>query len=627
MSKKNKKPVTKPATVELDEDNEQNDAIIGVAIKWSLGVAILLGLIGLGAWAAVSIDRTPKERTPLVVTLPEQRSQVAVTIPKIPLVDITASAGIDFQHFNGMDGEKLLPETMGGGVAFFDYDNDSDQDLLFVNGAPWAWSKKEVNPLPTLILFANDGKGNFTNVTKDVGLDVTLHGMGPAVGDFDNDGWTDLFITAIGTNRLFRNNQGKFVDVTAQAGVAGGETDWSSGCTFFDYDNDGLLDLFVCNYVQWSREIDLAQEFSLVGIGRAYGPPAFFKGTYANLYHNEGNGTFTDVSEKCGIRINNPATGVPMAKALGIAPIDVDRDGWQDIVIANDTVANFLFLNQKDGTFREAAVPSSLAFDRNGNATGAMGLDCAYMRNDETLAIAIGNFSNEPSSLYLSRGKQAIFFDAATATGLGPLTRLSLTFGMFFADLDLDGRLDLACTNGQLEPEISTVSNTQRYEQPPQLFWNAGVGGGTELVPLTAEQIGPDALKPMVGRGAAYADIDSDGDIDMVFIANGGKPRLLRNDQSVGNHWLRVALKQKDKNLAGLGSEIHLTVKRGDKSLVQTRCITPTRSYLSQCELTATFGVAKDAQIEKLEVHWPDGQVQTLTDVKLDQLLTVQRNP
>lgn len=621
MSKKNKpQPKTNP-----DETAEQDDAIIGVAVKWSALVLFSIVAIGIAIWGFFQFNKKEEVAKKIDVTLPQQRTQVTVTLPKISLTDISDQCGIGFTHFNGMDGEKLLPETMGGGVAIFDFDNDGDQDVLFVNSNQWIWSKTNVDTKPTLKLFANDGKAQFTDVTEQAGLAVSLYGMGPTVGDFDNDGWLDLFVTAVGKNMLFKNEQGKFVDVTATAGVAGTEADWSTGATFFDYDNDGLLDLFVCNYVQWSRDTDLSQEFSLVGIGRAYGPPAFFKGTYPYLYHNDGSGKFTDVTEKAGMQVKNPATGVPMAKSLGIAPIDVNHDGWQDLVIANDTVANFLFINQKDGTFRESGVPSSLAFDRNGNATGAMGLDCGFLRNDDTLAIAIGNFSNEPCSLYLSRGKQANFFDAATATGLGPQTRLSLTFGMFFADLDLDGRQDIVCTNGQLEPEISTVSNTQRYEQPPQIFWNAGTAGGTELTPLLAEHVGDSALKPMVGRGAAYGDLDNDGDLDMIFIANGGKARILRNDQSLGNQWLRVSLKQKEKNRFGFGAELRLTVKDGDKTSVHCRCITPTRSYLSQCETTATFGLGANAKLEKLEILWPGGESQTVTELKPNELLVVER--
>lgn len=622
MSKKNKASLPKEIR---DESPEQDDAVIGVALKWSAVILVAVIAGGLGLWGFLQFNRKKEVAKTIEVTLPQQRTQVVVTLPKIPFTDISDQCGISFTHFNGMDGEKLLPETMGGGVAVFDFDNDGDQDILFVNSNQWIWSKTEISTKPTLKLFANDGKAQFSDVTEQAGLAISVYGMGPAIGDFDNDGWLDLFITTVGKNILLRNEQGKFVNVTDAAGVAGEDNAWSTGATFFDYDNDGLLDLFVCNYVQWSRDIDLSQEFSLVGIGRAYGPPAFFKGSFPYLYHNDGNGKFTDVTEKAGMQVKNPATNVPMAKSLGIAPIDVNHDGWQDLVIANDTVANFLFLNQKDGTFRESGVPSSIAFDRNGNATGAMGLDCGYLRNDDTLAIAIGNFSNEPCSLYLSRGKQANFFDAATATGLGPQTRLSLTFGMFFADLDLDGRQDIVCTNGQLEPEISTVSNTQRYEQPPQIFWNAGIAGGTELTPLLADSVGDTALKPMVGRGAAYGDLDRDGDLDLIFVANGGKARILRNDQTLNHQWLRVDLRQNDKNRFAYGAELRLTVKEGEKQSIHCRCITPTRSYLSQCETIATFGLGANAKLEKLEIRWPSGEMQTVTELKPNSLMPISR--
>ena len=297
MTKKHKTKVK----VNRDESPEQDDAIIGVAIKWSAIVLASILVIGLGIWGFLQLNQEKEIAKNIEVTLPQQRTQAAVTLPKIPFTDISDQCGINFTHFNGMDGEKLLPETMGGGVAIFDFDNDGDQDVLFVNGNQWIWSKTVLETKPTLKLFANDGKSQFSDVTEQAGLAISLYGMGPTVGDFDNDGWLDLFITAVGKNRLFRNDQGKFIDVTASAGVAGSEDDWSTGATFFDYDNDGLLDLFVCNYVQWSRDIDLSQEFSLVGIGRAYGPPAFFKGTYPYLYHNDGNGTFTDVTEKAGM--------------------------------------------------------------------------------------------------------------------------------------------------------------------------------------------------------------------------------------------------------------------------------------------------------------------------------------
>ena len=385
------------------------------------------------------------------------------------------SGHVDWQHVNGMEGEKLLPETMGGGVAVFDFDRDGDNDLLFVGGTSWPWAKNPIaNPQVLFAYIATRGPQN-----SSMSL-LRLDWIGTST---DVVRRSVILITTVGPISLCRrlartycikNNEGKFTSRPARAaGVAGEETAWSSGAVWFDYDNDGKLDLFVCDYVLWSRELDLSLGFSLTGLGRAFGQPTSFTGTQSHLYHNEGDGKFKDVSKEMGINVSNPDTQVPVGKGLGVAAVDVNRDGWMDIVVANDTVQNFLFINHDGQSFQESGIPLGVAFDRNGNSTGAMGLDCGFLRNDDSLAIAIGNFANEPSSLYISRGADQPFFDAAMASGLGPQSRLSLTFGMFFADLDLDGRQDLVCSNGHLEEEINKVQATQEYAQSPQYFWNA----------------------------------------------------------------------------------------------------------------------------------------------------------
>ena len=547
-----------------------------------------------------------------------------VALPHIPLVDITAESGVDWVHVNGMEGEKLLPEPMGGGVAVFDYDRDGDNDLLFVGGTTWPWAKKP-NPNPrSLCLYQNDGSARFRDVTEEAGLNRNIYGVGPCVGDFDNDGWQDLFVTCVGKNLLFKNNGGKFTDVSEPAHVAGDENAWSSGAVWFDYDNDGRLDLFVCDYVLWSRDLDLSLGFSLTGVGRAFGQPTLFTGTQSHLYHNEGDGKFSEVSKEMGIHVVNPDTQVPVGKGLGVAAVDVDHDGWVDLVVANDTVQNFLFMNRAGKGFQESGVSMGIAYDRSGNATGAMGLDCAFMRNDESLAIAIGNFANEPSSLYVSRGPAPPFFDAAMASGLGPMSRLSLTFGMFFADLDLDSRQDLVCSNGHLEEEINKVQATQEYAQPPQFFWNAGSGGSSELVALKASEVGDAALKKMVGRAAAYGDLDSDGDLDIILVANGGAPRILRNEQQLGHHWIRLKLQgAASSNRDALGAFVKLTSGK----TTQRRYVTATRSYLSQCELALTFGLGSATTVDGLEIRWPNGQVQTVKDLKVDQEHGIVQGP
>ncbi len=606
------------STKRVGDDDDQNDEVIGRALKYSLlgGLSIAL------TFGAVLLVRTywPVEALPekaTVIVLPEERRITQQELPHIPFTEITQAAGIEWSHTNGMTGEKLLPETMGGGVAVFDYDRDGDVDLLFVGGKSWDWSTERVNHPRSLCLYQNQGDARFQDVTAAAGLDRELYGMAPAVGDYDNDGWDDLFISAVGHNLLLRNNQGRYEDVTQDSGVGGDANGWSTGATWFDYDNDGLLDLFVCDYVTWSRPLDLSLGFSLTGIGRAYGQPTSFSGTNSRLFHNQGAGIFRDVSQEMGIQVINPNINVPVGKGLCVIPLDINRDGWTDLMVANDTVQNFLFVNYEGREFIESAIVAGVAFDRSGNATGAMGMDCGNLRNDDSLAIAVGNFANEPSSLFLSRGLDSQFIDAALPTGIGPVSRLNLTFGMFFADLDLDSRQDIVCSNGHLEAEISKVQSTQEYRQPPQYFWNAGPAGDTELVALGEKQVGADAIKPMVGRGAAYGDLDQDGDIDVVLVENGGQPRILRNDQQLGHHWLRIQLEGSPAiNRNAYGAVV--TLKTGQ--LTQRRYVTPTRSYLSQCETTLTFGLGEQSQVDELTIVWPDGSRQRLDTPAIDQL-------
>jgi len=400
--------------------------------------------------------------------------------------DITKQSGIRFVHNNGAFGDKLLPETMGGGVAFLDYDNDGHQDLLFINSTYWSGHVPAGKQPTTMALYRNDGQGRFTDVTAGSGLDVSFYGMGVAVGDYDNDGLPDVFITGVGGNHLLHNEgQGKFHEVTQTAGVGGAPDGWSTSAAWIDFDNDGKLDLFVGNYVRWSPELDRGANFELPQIGRAYGPPRKFQGTFPYLYHNEGNGHFRDVSAEAGIQVKDPATGLPMAKSLAVAPVDADNDGWMDLVVANDTVQNFLFHNERNGTFKEIGARSGVAYDAYGLTRGAMGIDSARFRNDDTLGIAIGNFANEMNALYVAQRDALVFADEAIKEGVGPASQKLLKFGLFFFDYDLDGRLDVLTANGHLEPEIGRVDPLQQYRQPAQLFWNRGdkKGMGFEAVP------------------------------------------------------------------------------------------------------------------------------------------------
>ncbi|MCA9100438.1 MAG: CRTAC1 family protein [Planctomycetales bacterium] len=607
--------------------DEEDDARIGYALRVSLIVmAVMLGIGGAVAWGLLRKE-PPEYDEPVAVALPTVRDSAAVQLPAIPFVDVTAAAGIDFTHCNGAYGEKLLPETMGGGCAFFDYDNDGDQDLLLVNSCPWSWhggpGDASTAAATPSVLYRNDGSGRFEDVTAQADLTEPIYGMGCAVGDFDGDGWDDLFITAVGENVLLRNDQGRFVDVTETAGVAGAPDAWSTSACWCDVDGDGDLDLFVCNYVRWSREIDLGQDFRLVGVGRAYGPPTAFEGSVPYLYLNEGDGSFSDVSASAGIEIRNADTGVPVAKSLAVRPIDLDEDGRMDLVVANDTVRNFVFHNLGQAQFEEVGAAAGLAFDSGGNARGAMGIDAADFRNSDTLGIAIGNFANEMTALYIAQDSPLQFSDGAISTGLGPPTRLSLTFGLFFFDADLDGRPDLFAANGHLEQDINQVQVSQHYEQAPQLFWNAGTGRSSELVLLPPENCGDDFSLPLVGRGATYADIDADGDLDVLITAVGARARLLRNDQQTGHHWLRVALVGPEANHRGIGARI--LVRSGEGA--QKRDIMPTRSYLAQVEPVATFGLGDSETVDEVTVSWPDGTRQTVEVPGVDQLLTVSYAP
>ena len=527
--------------------------------------------------------------------------------PVIRFTDITRQSGIDFKHVNGAYGDKLLPETMGGGVAFIDYDNDGDQDLILVNSRNWSmhtYAKTE-EQAATTHLYQNDGTGQFTNVSAQSGLALSSYGMGIATGDIDNDGWTDVYITTLGKNHLFRNEQGRFVDITADAGVAGTEHDWSTAALFFDYDNDGDLDLFAANYVEWSPTINREMEFKVTGLGRSYSAPLYYAGAYSRLYRNEGNNRFTDVSESAGI--------TEKGKTLGVTAVDYDLDGRLDLFVANDTTQNFLYRNTGDGKFEESGMIEGIAFDRHGKATGAMGIDAAWYRNDVELGVAIGNFANEMSSLFVTIDGKPPFADEALLQGLGASTRLALTFGVFYFDADLDGRVDLLQANGHLEQDINNIQPSQQYEQPAQLFWNCGEDCVNRF--QLADDVG-DLDVPMVARGSAYADIDNDGDLDVIITQPGRSPKLFRNDQDLGHHWLRVLLEGSASNRSAIGATVVLTAA----GVTQRKQVMPGRSYLSQVEMPLVFGLGNSDRVDDLTVTWPGGTQQKIT---IDQVDTV----
>ncbi len=513
-------------------------------------------------------------------------AQEAASSPGFRFADVTGSAGIQFQHNSGAFGGKFLPETLGSGCAFLDYDRDGWQDILLINGADWPGHKKHRS---TLRLYHNNGNGTFTDVTSRAGLDVELYGMGVAVGDYNNDGFPDILVTCVGQNRLFHNTgKGTFVDVTHASGL-GKREGFSTSALWFDYDRDGLLDLFVCNYVKWSPEHDVF--CSLDGKHKSYCTPEAYRGATCWLFHNRGNGTFEDVTATSGIFDSS-------SKSLGVALLDDNHDGWPDLLVANDTQPNKLYRNQRNGTFKDTAVEAGLAFSSEGRARAGMGVDVGDFDNSGSAGVAITNFDNEMIGLYRATGKG--FEDIAAQAGVGMASKNSLGFGCVFLDLNLDGWLDFAVANGHIDETVRNIRGNVGYAQPPQLFLNSEKGTFHEV----AAEVGGSFDHPKVGRGLAYGDFDRDGDLDLLLTTNNGPAYLYRNDQLAGNHSIRFRLVGTKSNRDGIGA----TVRIFAGGLMQTRMVKGGSSYLSQSELPVTFGLEKGDRIERVVIDWPSGR-------------------
>jgi hypothetical protein len=523
----------------------------------------------------------------------------------IEFVDVTSPAGIHFKHNAGNFGKKYLPETMGSGVCFIDYDNDGWPDIFFVNSMDWP-EHKTSKSYPAL--YHNNHDGTFTDVTKQAGLAVESYGLGCAVGDYDNDGFDDLYLTTLGSNRLYHNlGNGKFADVTAKAGVA--SPGFSASAVWFDYDNDGKLDLFVTHYIEWSIEKD--QYCTLDNKNKSYCTPQTYKGESSRLYHNKGNGVFEDVTKKAGLL---DATG----KALGVALLDYDNDGWLDLFVSNDTEANKLYRNNHDGTFTDVGVTVGVGFSESGRVRAGMGTDAADLDQPGLPSIVIGNFTNETTALYRSDGA-GLFTDESIRSGIGQMTSQSLTFACFFMDYDLDGRLDIFAANGHVSDDIAVVQPTLRYAQPAGAYRNLGDRKFEDV----STKLGHALQKQVVARGMAYADIDNDGDLDLVVTANNGSARLLRNDNGNQNDVLRVKLIGTKSNRDAIGARITLTAANG---LSETRMVKSGSSYLSQSELTMTFGLGKPgiAKGLRLDIVWPSGRKESILGIKSNQVFTIQ---
>ncbi|MFB3921099.1 MAG: CRTAC1 family protein [Terriglobia bacterium] len=511
--------------------------------------------------------------------------------------DITRQAGISFVHNTGAFGKKFLPETMGPGCAFLDFDNDGNTDVLLVNGSDFPGHKTKRT---TLKLYRNNGNGTFTDVTARAHLDVEIYGMGVAVGDYDNDGWDDIYLTALGESRLFHNeHNGTFKDVTKTAAV--NNTGYGASAAWVDYDKDGKLDLFVTNYVKWSEKDDLY--CTLDGRNKSYCTPEAYKGDTCRLYHNLGGGRFEDATQKAGVFD-------PTSKALGVAVIDYDQDGWPDLAVANDTERNKLYHNNRNGTFTEQAVQAGIAFSEDGIARGAMGIDQGDFDHSGYPSLAIGNFSNQMLGLYHNEGNR-FFIDIAPASTVGRASLLSLSFGLFFFDYDLDGLEDIFVANGHIEPDIARIQPQVTYAQTPLLFHNQGGSRFQE----TGRQLG--FTRKIVARGAAYGDIDNDGRLDILLSTNGGPAYLFRNATGTPNNAIRIKTVGTRSNRDGIGTVVK--VNGSNWQMVRSGS-----SYCSQSELTLTFGLGKAAQADTVEIAWPSGQKDTLRNLKANNTYTIE---
>ena len=524
----------------------------------------------------------------------------ALTAAEPVFTDVTESAGIRFTHNTGAFGAKYMPETFGSGALWLDADGDGRQDLLLVNGTAWPGRGE---PQTHAALYRNDGDGTFTDITRGSGLDVPLYGLGGAAADFDNDGHVDVYLTVLGPNRLFRGaGDGTFTDVTDAAGV--GDPGFSTAALWFDYDADGHLDLFVGNYVHWTPETDLF--CSLSGDEKSYCTPESYQGQSGTLYRNRGDSTFEDVTTAAGVR-------APSSKALGVVMLDFNDDGRTDFFVANDTQPDQLFENRGDGTFEDIGVLAGVAFSDAGVARAGMGADAADYDGSGRPDLVIGHFSTEMMALYHNEGN-GLFIDEGPRSAIGRATLLTLTFGCFFFDFDLDGWPDIFAANGHVADDVERVQARITYAQPPQLFRNDA--GRFEEVAAPDTALGA----AQVGRGAAYADYDGDGDLDVLVTANGGPPRLLRNDGGDRNRMLRVRTVGTASNRDGIGARIDVTA--GGRT--QWQVVKTGSSYLSQSELPVTFGLGGQAQADEVTVTWPGGRVDRLGAVAADRAITVE---
>jgi enediyne biosynthesis protein E4 len=541
-------------------------------------------------------------------------SAAAQQLPRSPtFVDATEAAGIRFRHDNGASGRYFYPELFGGGVAVLDVDGDRWPDLLFVNASPSSSTASQASPSAAPAtrdgsrsarhgLYRNNRDGTFTDVSAGSGLDTAdRYALGASVADFDNDGRDDVFLSTVDGGRLFRNaGGGRFADVTTTAGIA--NSDFAVSAAWLDYDRDGLADLFIGNYVEWSpgQEVNCAS-----GGTRGYCGPDTYRPRAPKLYRNRGNGRFDDVTRPAGL-------AEPVDKAMGVAVLDHDMDGWPDVFVASDRVPARLFRNNRRGGFVEGGVPAGVALSENGRARANMGADGADFDRSGFPDLVVGNFTNEMLGLYKNDG--AHFVDVAPRSEVGRASLLYVTWAVFFLDYDLDGFLDIFAVNGGTD-ESQGRDARARVSQPPLMLRNRGDG---TFENVTAS-LGAAVNRPVMGRGAAYADFDGDGDLDIAVATLAGPAFLLRNDGGNQRNWLRVRAVGSRSNRSGLGAVVRVTSASGR----QWQMVRSGSSYASQSELTLTFGLGQDRSLSTLEIAWPSGASQTFSNVAANRLITI----
>jgi hypothetical protein len=545
-----------------------------------------------------------------VTTYPQVSSSQSGKTQDAPITvrytDVRKEAGITFLQDSTQTEEKYYLETMGTGVAWLDYNQDGLMDLFFVqSGETDAY--KPAHSLRSA-LYRNNGDGTFTDVTEKAGLaGVGHYGQGVAVGDFDNDGYPDLYVTGYGRAILYHNNgDGTFTDVTAKGGVAD-EGNWSTSAGWFDYDKDGWLDLLVTNYIEWTPKTNLWCGERRPGY-RSYCNPGNYKGQKTKLYHNNHDGTFTDVSEASGV-------GKPESKGMGVVLADFNNDGWPDIAIANDTWPNFLFLNKHDGTFQDVSLVSGLAASEDGRYEAGMGIDAADVDGDGWLDVYVTHLDFELNRLY-HNNHDGTFDDYTYRSGIGNKAILLSGVSMKFLDYDNDGWEDILQLNGAMLDNVSLYHSEVSYKEPLLMYRNLGKGQFEKV----SDSLGPDFSRPIAGRGIATADFDNDGDIDIAINNRGDYPELLRNDGGNANHWLEVLLIGTRSNRDGIGASLKLS----SEGVVHVEQSKGGMSYMSASDPRILFGLGKRTKIESLEITWPSGQVDKLANVPIDRIIAVK---